>query len=72
MNALLSACCGVPLPPGYEEEAQRAFFFWLKTAPVILVVFCVIATVLSGLYRYNERFREFWERHVCGWMERHQ
>lgn len=21
--------------------------------------------------RYNRRFREWWEHHVCGWMEKH-
>jgi hypothetical protein len=39
--------------------------------PYVLCLGAVLAMLISALWRYNERFREFWARTVCAFMERH-
>jgi len=39
--------------------------------PFSIVGCAVLAMLLSVVLRYNTRFREWWEAHVCGWMEEH-
>jgi len=54
-----------PVPPEYYGET-----WWLDEAmPFVLAGIVVAALIVSALFRYSERFREFWATHVCGWME---
>jgi hypothetical protein len=55
----------VPSPPPPEPMS------WISAVPFIIAGGAVLAMLLSILLRYNARFREFWDRHVCDWMEEH-
>jgi len=46
---------------------------WLvKVVPYFIVAVVIVGMVVSILLRYSERFREFWETHICSFMEEHQ
>jgi hypothetical protein len=45
---------------------------WIGEAiPWVIVGGAVLAMLLSILLRYSDRFREWWERNICAWMEEH-
>lgn len=39
--------------------------------PLFLAGMLFIAMAISVLYRHNQRFHDFWEEHICGWIEEH-
>lgn len=40
-----------------------------EALPLYLAAMLFIAMGISVLYRYNSRFREFWEEHICQFIE---
>jgi hypothetical protein len=39
--------------------------------PWLVIVGFVLSAALALFLRYNARFREFWQAHVCAFMEKH-
>jgi hypothetical protein len=58
----------LPTPPPHATT-------WLdivgEAFPLFLAGMMFVAMALVTLYRYNRRFHDFWEEHICGWIEEH-
>jgi putative zinc finger protein len=42
-----------------------------QAVPFVIVAGVLVAMLISVLFRYSERFREFWARLVVDWMQEH-
>lgn len=58
-------------PGPVPEEYRNAMAQDSSLVPLLLAGVVILALAFSALLRYNERFREFWARHVCDFMEEH-
>ena len=61
-------CCGAPRPAG---DPPLWFQKSMEALPFFIVAAVGLAMLVSLLLRYNPRFREFWAKHVCAFMEEH-
>jgi hypothetical protein len=70
INFLLVQFGGPPPPLPPERPWTGSLRDWISLAiPLVIAGLCLLAMLISVLFRYSERFREFWATHVCGWME---
>jgi uncharacterized membrane protein YbaN (DUF454 family) len=45
---------------------------WIGTyVPLLLAGATFVAMAISVLHRYSRSFREWWDAHVCAWMQKH-
>jgi hypothetical protein len=59
-------------PPIAAPPGTGPLMSWIAAAvPFIVAGGAIAAMLISILFRYSGRFREFWARNVCDWMEQH-